>query len=288
MRFIPLIILAAFELLVDNKNKLIPVYLVTGFTGLIETHVLSTLMISIFFGIFILVYFKKTFNKTTIFVLLKSALLTIFINAGFLVPFIDYYVSVPMSATSGGITTIQNQGAFFSQLISWFGYSKGGSEPYLHGPNEMPLGIVVALVAIILVITFSVLISEDKHVPKAAYPIVVLFAYLMSINGNLNRSVKAALMASAVFITVFQSTWYLNDYYLQADSARHVGVDNVDHYLYFIEYGLTDTDRELTKSIPEVVSDDAGLVINNSSRRGYDFKGSEVRPSKTLANPQKV
>ncbi len=176
-----------------------------------------------------------------------------------------------------------------------------------------------ALVAIILVITFSVLISGNKYVPKAAYPIVVivfvslfmttvyfpydrlllgypaiysifntfqfpwrfllvatvlivaLFAYLMSVNGDLNRSVKAALMASALFITVFQSTWYMNDYYLQADRARYVGVDNVDHYLYFIEYGLVDSDRDLTRNIPAVVSDDAGVVINSSSRRGYDF-----------------
>lgn len=93
--FTPLIILGfyyAFNEDIDSDSygtKLLAP--VVGFTGLMESHVLSTQMLGIFLLIYLLVEIRKVFRKKTFFYLLKIAGYTLLVNLWFVIPFLRFF-----------------------------------------------------------------------------------------------------------------------------------------------------------------------------------------------------
>ena len=94
MAFIPLVFLGVFMLLQkegEQQRKGV-LFLVAGFTGLIQSHVLSTTQVSLFLFLFCLAKIKLLIREKIIWRLLQAALWTAVINLWFLVPFLDYYL----------------------------------------------------------------------------------------------------------------------------------------------------------------------------------------------------
>lgn len=94
--FLPLIVAGLWKIYttpVDDKNYnrlwLMPVI---GYFGVIESHVLSTEIFGIFTVLVCLIMFKKTFRKQTFLVLLKVVLISVVLNIGYLIPFIESYL----------------------------------------------------------------------------------------------------------------------------------------------------------------------------------------------------
>ena len=89
-------------------------YLVIGFTGVIQSHILSFEMVVFFSGVVCLLMIKRTFRKSTFLLLLKSTFTTILLNLGFLIPLFDYMRDVLIindkSRTTDSIYWIQKSG----------------------------------------------------------------------------------------------------------------------------------------------------------------------------------
>ena len=94
--FLPLIVAGLWKIYavpVDDKNySRLWIMPVIGYFGVIESHVLSTEIFGLFTVFACLMLFKKTFRKQTFFVLLKVVLISIVLNIGYLLPFIESYM----------------------------------------------------------------------------------------------------------------------------------------------------------------------------------------------------
>ncbi len=93
--FIPFVILGLYEIFHDAPRKWY--LLAIGFTGLVFSHVISTLLAGIFVAIFLLINIRKIFKDKKIGVaILKAALTTLLLTAVFWLPMIEQYLSVDL------------------------------------------------------------------------------------------------------------------------------------------------------------------------------------------------
>lgn len=143
-----------------------------GLTGLIQSHVLSCEM-SIFFILILCILLIRLVIKPYKFLALASgAVLTVLLNLGFLVPFLDYFdesimiLSPEWTGGSGG--AIQSIGLFPLQVFSLFQRSNGGTWSTNAGVNnEASYGTgIIFLIAIGL---FLYLLSCHKEECKKHY-----------------------------------------------------------------------------------------------------------------------
>lgn len=173
MTFLPLILYGLWKILTEDingegygKNWILPVL---GFTGIINTHILSCAMVGAFILLLCLIFIKRVFRKKTFLVLVKIVVYTCILNLGFLVPFLDYSHQGGFNITDGKsiLTGIQQFGAFVGQLLVPFtGYSGLTCNVSEGMAQEMPVttGLAVVLGAVVLVyIWVSRGIEEKKY-----------------------------------------------------------------------------------------------------------------------------
>ncbi len=172
MMFLPLILLGLYEIftLKNQDNFLKPSLLLTlGLTGIINTHLLTCEMVAIFIVITCLVCIKRVLQLRTFLALLLTVCFTLLLNAGFLVPFLDYYFteSFMINSDSFGSTSVQNLGLFFAQIFSIFQEADGGTRPTTNGIIcEFTPGLGLALVVGFLGCIYFLFTSskeERKH-----------------------------------------------------------------------------------------------------------------------------
>lgn len=159
MMFIPLVILGMWEILSedvkqkDYRSKW--VWLCIGMTGLIQSHVLSCEMVGIFLIITCVVWIKRVFRKQTFIVLAKSVIATLFLNAGFLIPFLDYAREELSVFTEHEFYRIQQYGMSIYELFSINTTGSGLALPAnngLEGRLSVSLGFI-SILAFLLTIT---------------------------------------------------------------------------------------------------------------------------------------
>ncbi len=121
MMFLPLLIYGFYAVLTYEttdrrfKNSWLPISI--GYAGLLQTHLL-TFELTVFVTLLVCVIcIKKVVQKERFLMLVKSALVAIFMSAWFLVPFLDYYIheNVQIKYTSG--RTIQEVGLGLRDLF---------------------------------------------------------------------------------------------------------------------------------------------------------------------------
>ena len=128
MMFMPVVAYAVYKIYTDDidnfkeygKNALL---LSIGMSGLIGTHILSTEMVVFMLIIVCVSLFRRTLRKNTIKVYLLAILETCVLNAYFIIPFIDYYINVPVkisAAVSEGRRMIQDTGISLAEVFSFF------------------------------------------------------------------------------------------------------------------------------------------------------------------------
>ena len=167
--FLPLIALAIWEILTSdikgaayNKNSLL---LCLGMTGVIQTHVISLEMTGIFLILVCLFNFKAIMRKETFRVLIKSALMTIAVNIGFLIPSIDYSRESLQIFSEKDSYGIQAYGLSLYELFSINTTGIGQALPTSAGlggrlPVSLGLAVLFALLLAVRVITGSRGMSE--------------------------------------------------------------------------------------------------------------------------------
>lgn len=152
MTFFPLIAYGIWNILtmdVDDKRYKTSFFVpVIGYTGLLQTHIISCEIAGIFTVLTCLVYIKRVFNRKRFAQLAMVVLFTAVVNAGLLVPFLSYMkeplrINLGLAYKDG----IQHFGAFFAQLFEVFTSVSGLSNTASEGiPGEMPITTGIAII----------------------------------------------------------------------------------------------------------------------------------------------
>lgn len=161
MTFFPIIALAIYYIYyedIENKKRYIirnSLILSFGMSGVIQTHVLSTEMV-IFLLIFIcLLYVRKTIRLKTILTYIASIAECLLMNLWFIIPFVDYYLNVPVrinDIVDEKVPKIQYGGVYLAQYFSFlqtpFGKNRFAiDERMLLSPGLLlMMGLIVAII----------------------------------------------------------------------------------------------------------------------------------------------
>ncbi|MBP5623310.1 MAG: hypothetical protein J6X36_00410 [Lachnospiraceae bacterium] len=167
--FFPIIALAMYRILFDNeenddifKNSFL---LALGMTGLIESHILSTVMTVFLLTIVCIFFIKRTFTKKSLLTIGAAVIETVMINLYFIVPFIDYYINEPVYAGRGGDHTqamlIRSSGAYLSQFIDFFGQIFGRNIEYKELRMQLTIGLPLTIALLVCLVVF--LVKQRKY-----------------------------------------------------------------------------------------------------------------------------
>lgn len=148
--FFPFLIYGFYKIFTEDckeksykRNWILPTI---GLSGLIQSHVLSVELSGFFIIVTCIMLIRKVFQKETFLVLVKTVLFTMLLNAWFLIPFVDYMLSVDLHVNYVGARTIQDRGIYPAQL---FLMSFRDGLTTMYGDNGM-VGFQATSVGIIL------------------------------------------------------------------------------------------------------------------------------------------
>lgn len=149
MIFLPVVVYGFWRIYTQPKqgSRLAWLPLAVGFSGLLQTHLLTTEMAVIFAVIFCLVMAKRTFRKPVLPALLRAAGAALVWNLWFLVPMLQYMVSEACRISGKyDASTLRDSAAFLGQIFLMFGQGGGYSESLTMGLSaEMPLTVGTVL-----------------------------------------------------------------------------------------------------------------------------------------------
>lgn len=165
MSFFPIVVYCIYKLVFLEKTEKCDWLLIAcAFSGILESHLLSFMMIFIFSFITLLIGIKRIVKNRGIITLLKAAVAMIGINIGFIVPFL-YYYSRYANVDGMRIADISALGTYVVQLLQPFPEIDG--QTYWVGwgaSGNMPLNIGLPLVlGVLLFIIFSLYKKEPGN-----------------------------------------------------------------------------------------------------------------------------
>lgn len=146
MTFFPLLVYGiymVFSKQTDEKEYgRLWIPMVIGFSGIIQSHMLSCLMSGLFVLLACIFCWKKMLRGKTFLVLSKTVIYTILLNAWFLIPCLLSMKDIEVMQAYRGEDRIQSRGTFLIQLFNLFYGGAGDSYSVSVGTyGEMPFGI---------------------------------------------------------------------------------------------------------------------------------------------------
>ena len=148
----------------EYKYSFIP--LTIGLSGIILSHVLSCVMTAFFAFLLCIICIKKVFKPKIFLELCKTVFACVLLNAWYLVPFLDYTVSMDFAVTKGAATIkqIQTWGMYIPQIFEAFPF--GGQYNARSGPNgivsETSYGIGLGLDIVLLFALYAIFVWRKK------------------------------------------------------------------------------------------------------------------------------
>lgn len=158
MMFLPLLAAAVWEIYRGKPAGIrerfsMATLLALALSGLIGTHLLTTEMAGVVLLIVGLIFWKRTFSREVFPTLALACGETALLNLYFLVPFLDYYLHVPvyLNRVMEGVKQIQEDGASLFQLLAFWAspFQRGDASTHLIA-TPGPLLLAVPVVGLIL------------------------------------------------------------------------------------------------------------------------------------------
>lgn len=153
--FLPLLLYGFFEVftgdITDRAYRRSWIPLTIGFTGLVQSHLLSGEMAGFFTILLCLICIRRVFRRQTFMVLAKTVIATVLLSAWFLVPFADYMLSGDYVIENVSARTIQDRGLYLAHLL--FTYSVSGSNVFFESSgmaDSAPLNVGAPLLALVI------------------------------------------------------------------------------------------------------------------------------------------
>lgn len=149
MAFYPLIFYGLYLIYKKGEaGKAVPA-LVAGGAGLIQTHILSCGMACCGVIIVSVLLWKKTMRKQVWLAYVKAAGMILILNAWFIVPFLDYYLSMPLAVKNTGVP-IQRTGVTLAKLFSLSSLAPNGTD----GGDSYRLALSVGFSFLLVLVLF--------------------------------------------------------------------------------------------------------------------------------------
>lgn len=150
MIFLPLVCYGFYLLLAgDVKSKQYRYYwlvLVLGFSGIIQSHVLTCEMMAGAAVILCILCIKRVFRKETFFGLVKAVVGTILVNLWFLLPFLDMMASGKYKFSQNSGMKIQHRGILLANIFYTMQNAGGNSRFHEYGlVDTEPFGLGIAI-----------------------------------------------------------------------------------------------------------------------------------------------
>lgn len=187
MMFLPLIFLGLYRIFTQKKEDKFDWRLIImptiGLTGVIQTHTLSCLMVGIVIIITCIILIKKTLQSKIFYSLLLTLGLTLLLNAGFLVPFADYYITEDflINSSEWGGLPVQSLGLYFPQIFSTFQESGGPTNSTITGiPNEISPNLGLALSVGLLVCAYYIFTHTKEERKHSSFGLII-FTFICSV-----------------------------------------------------------------------------------------------------------
>lgn len=171
MIFLPLLALGFYKIYTEDPkrrgylwNCLIPV---AGFSGIIQSHALSCEMAGILVVLLCLILWRKTFRPRTFQVLGLTVIVTIAVNAWFLIPFLDLMTADSYYFGHNANVMIQNRGILPAHLL--YTLQAGGASSRFAETGMIdtePIGIGMALLLCVLLWMIVRFRDAGKQLPE--------------------------------------------------------------------------------------------------------------------------
>lgn len=185
--------------------------LALGFSGLLQSHILSFALMTVTAAVFCLCHWRAFLKKDALLAVLKAVLVTVALNLWFLVPFLQAYRMDVTAKHTGG--SFLRTGAFPAQLFDIQFLSATGSDTYGRSLSEsMPKTVGMPLLMGALVCLLTRLSEDDRHVSptgEGGYLLAGGLAVLMTTT-LFPWSVIMMIPVLGPFFQRFQFMWRFN------------------------------------------------------------------------------
>lgn len=150
MTFLPLLVMGFYLIFTEDTESrsykhywLIPAM---GFSGILQSHVLSCEIAGVFTILLCLIMIKRIFRKKIFWELCKAAVGTVLLNAWFLVPLLDMMGAGEYYFGNNTRVTVQNRGILLANIFDTMQKSGGNSKFYDLGLLDTePIGVGLAI-----------------------------------------------------------------------------------------------------------------------------------------------
>ncbi|MBQ2803973.1 MAG: hypothetical protein IJF07_08760, partial [Lachnospiraceae bacterium] len=128
--------------------------LTIGFTGLIQSHLLTCEQVGAFTILLCLIMVKRVFRLKTFVVLAKTVIYSALLSLWFLVPFLDYMLTGDFVIQNVSARTIQDRGLYPAHLLYTY-YENGGNVLFEEAgmADSQPMGVGIVLLGAFVVWT---------------------------------------------------------------------------------------------------------------------------------------
>lgn len=219
MTFLPFVACGMYQIFTGDTGKkeyrwcFLP--LVAGMTGIIQTHVLTGEMVGgVILAACVLLLFR-TLQKARLWALVKAVLLTLGVNAWFLVPFVDFTLTQDLRfLQTSAEKQIQKTGTFWTQLMGLFpDYQLQEYEAVEGIAGEMPLSLGLPLVLGLLLCMLMLWTADkkEKSIKRQGLVFVLLAVmtiWMSTVDFPWDR-IGAAIPQAAALISSLQFAWRL-------------------------------------------------------------------------------
>ncbi|MBO5564261.1 MAG: hypothetical protein J5935_01455 [Lachnospiraceae bacterium] len=305
MVFLPLIALGLIEI-GRKKYKAGAVALALGFTGVMQSHVISVRMVLVFCVITCLLCGRTFFTAKRLLAVVSAAFFTLCLNAGFIVPFLDYFLKNDIEAT-GSNEIFANSGISLQQVFLKQGelsYSPGWAIGLLllvaafvliaggfkKQKNGFYVSFLVALLAVFMsmeafpydalnrVLPFtdaligSFMRIKSRYLSIAAVAFVVLAVYTLQALKDMWRNKQTLFLAvcfSLFALALSQNVLLAREYIAAAESMTPYSSAGITPYAETL-YVYNDVDLDQITDTELHVLDDA-LSLAQVARNGLHF-----------------
>ena len=149
MSFYPLILYGLYLVYREKDQKKAVAILAIGGTGLIQSHILSCEMACFFIVIVSVLLWKKSIRREVWMTYLKTVSVILLLNLWFIVPFLDYFITMPL-AVKDLDEYIQSNGVTLAKLFSFSPLAPNGVD----GGSDYRLALTIGPVFLIVLTIF--------------------------------------------------------------------------------------------------------------------------------------
>lgn len=156
--------------------------LTLGFSGLVQSHLLTGEMVGGFTILLCIVLWKKVFRRQTFLVLAKTVIYSVLFSAWFLTPFVDYMATGDFIIHHVSGRTIQERGLYLAHLL--FTFYENGSNVFFEEAGmyqTQAMGVGVAPIASLVIfgwLLFRKRLTEAKEEERTLAVIAAAFGVL--------------------------------------------------------------------------------------------------------------